>query len=74
MRISEHFLDETVAVRSRIRTDVWINVWKDGSGGYYSYVNKPFFAVALAEITKDVHERLVMNKEYDTVMRRRKIL
>ena len=71
-KINPGFRDSTVSTKSLILTNVLINVWIDGSGGYFSYNDNCDEAIALAEITDDVHELLVMNKEYEHLMRRRK--
>ena len=70
-KISEKLREETVSMLSNIHTNVLINVWKDGSGGYFSYVHSPNDAIALTQITHDIHERKVMNKEYHSLMRKR---
>lgn len=56
---------------SLIMPDVIINVYLDGSGGYFSHVNEPNRAISLVELTEDMHVRLVMHKEWDALMRRR---
>lgn len=72
-KINPGLRDSTVTTKSLILTNVLINVWVDGSGGYFSYDDEQDTAIALAEITEDIHERLVMNKEYAHLMRRRKL-
>lgn len=71
MEISKNLREETVSTVSLIKPDVQINVWLDGSGGYFSYISNPDKAIALAEITSDKHELIVMNKEYNNLMKNR---
>jgi len=64
--------DDTVTTQSLLKPDVLINVWVDGSGGYFCYADNKDYAMALIDITEDPHELLVMRKEYNTLMRQRR--
>ena len=54
------------AKQSKVDSMIWMTVYKDGSGGFFSYEN--MVPVALNDMALTFFKRDLLNKEYDKLL------